>query len=124
MASAKALVDVLTTTFADRKRRLLIGATKGKDVEGILRRLLPLFEHVVCTKYQSNPRGFDSEKLHKLAQEVSSELNVQQTIESVETPAKAWQSTREECASDELICVTGSFFIASEVRDLVLTDRT
>ena len=122
VASAVALVDVLTSTFPSGKRRLIIGATKGKDVEGILRVLLPRFEHVVCTRYQSNPRGFDCDKLFKLAQKISLELGLQQRIESAETPAKAWQHVREVHEPTELVCVTGSFFIASEVRALVLSD--
>ena len=38
------------------------------------------------------------------------------------TPAEAWQLARRITTPDDLICVTGSFFIAAEMRDLIFRD--
>ena len=122
VASVKALVGVLRSTFVNRRRHLLLGATKGKDVAGMLRLLLPQFEYVVCAQYQNNPRGYDAEALCKLAQKTSTELGLKaNAITYCDSPHQAWSKIRELGDASDLICVTGSFFIASEVRELVLS---
>lgn len=125
VASAKALVDVLQSTFVTRRRHLLLGATRGKDVVGMLRLLLPQFEHVVCARYENNPRGYDAEALCKLAEETKKELGLNNvnSITHYESPEHAWRKIRELSDPSDLICVTGSFFIASEVRQLALSTR-
>ena len=121
VASVEALVRVLQSTYANRRRLLLLGATKGKDVPGMLRLLLPEFERVVCARYENNPRGYAENKLASLAIEIADELNlpVRDAISSLPTPSAALQKVRQTCNSGDIICVTGSFFIAAEIRELL-----
>lgn len=125
IASVRALVDVLNTSFTQRRRHLLLGVTRGKDVEGMLRVLLPEFENVVCTRYQNNPRGLAAHTLQATAQTVSDQLAPQTTnrIVSSESPLDAWDTIRRMSMPDDLICATGSFFIAAEIRDLLARQR-
>jgi folylpolyglutamate synthase/dihydropteroate synthase len=39
-------------------------------------------------------------------------------LQSRETPAAAWELAQRWAAPDELACITGSFFIAAEMRGL------
>jgi dihydrofolate synthase/folylpolyglutamate synthase len=40
----------------------------------------------------------------------------------VENPQAAWQFAKELAASDDLIAITGSFFLVAELRDLILKE--
>jgi dihydrofolate synthase / folylpolyglutamate synthase len=36
-----------------------------------------------------------------------------------QTPAEAWDVVRRSAHADDLICITGSFFIAAEMRKVI-----
>ena len=112
-ASIEALVETLTESFCAKRRHLIFAASKEKDIRGMLERLLRHFDNMVFTRYQSNPRSVAPEQLAKLAQELA-----QRHFLVAETPALAVASVREAAQPDDLICATGSFFIAAEVRRL------
>ena len=121
VASVEALVHVLQASFPNRRRRLLLGTTKGKDVVGMLRILLPAFDEVICARYENNPRGYRADQLCALAKKTSDDLGLQITdaIKYRNSPEDAWQAVRQASQPSDLICVTGSFFIAAEVRELL-----
>ena len=75
VASAIALMQVITESFPQTRRTLVLAATRGKDVPGILRVLLPGFDTVVCTRYVSNPRAMNPVELCKIARRVAREEN-------------------------------------------------
>ena len=121
VASVSALVAYLKDAYPDRRRTLLLATTKGKDVKGMLAVLLPAFAQVICTRYENNPRGNEAEQLCELATTTADamQLPVANSITYRATPAEAWQATLQSCEPDDLICVTGSFFIAAEIRELL-----
>jgi dihydrofolate synthase/folylpolyglutamate synthase len=100
------------------RRVLIFAATKDKDVLGMVRQLLPRFDSVILTQYLNNPRAVPVESLHRIVQSVSDS-----PCHVVATPAEAWQLARRITTPNDLICVTGSFFIAAEMRDLIFRDR-
>jgi folylpolyglutamate synthase/dihydropteroate synthase len=106
------------TATGERSRRVLIfAATKDKDVSGILRQLAPRFDSIILTKYLNNPRAVPPDQLRHLMQ-MSGDL----PCHVVETPAEAWQLAQRIATPCDLICVTGSFFIAAELRELILSE--
>ena len=111
LASVDALVEVLDESFSVRRRLLLFATTYDKDVRGMLGRLLPKFDSVVLTRYLSNPRAVPPEELAAMAGQLS-----RQPCRVCQDPAHAWQQVRALAGADDLICVTGSFFLAAEVR--------
>ena len=121
VASVKAFVSVLKESFPNPRKSLLLATTRGKDVEGMLRVLLGEFDRVVCTRYLNNPRASDPQSLCALARSISAELDLAcaDRIECCDTPAAAWRQLIAETLPTDLVCVTGSFFIAAEIRDLV-----
>ena len=56
-AAVSALVTTLRDRIVARRRILVFAATRDKDVPGLLRQLLPEFETIILTEYQTNPRA-------------------------------------------------------------------
>ncbi len=114
VAAVDALLTALDESFPAPRRVLLFATTKGKEYREMLARLVPKFDKIILTRYRNNPRSVSTEEL--------SEAIAPQSADRVvvcATPDLAWQTARELADRDSLICVTGSFFIAAEVRTLV-----
>jgi dihydrofolate synthase/folylpolyglutamate synthase len=118
VASMQSLVETLEESFITQRRVLVFATTQDKDIRGMLEVLLPKFESVVFTRYQKNPRAVPVDELEQLAAELS-------TIPyySTSTPEAAWHRARELATPDHLICVTGSFYLAAEIRPAIVEAR-
>ena len=120
VASIEALVGVVRREFSSGKKILVFASSRDKDVPGMLRVLLPEFDHVVLTKFVTNPRAVEVEELHSLAHETSIESNRQPpSISVAPEPLAAWQVARNLAQDGDLICITGSFFLAAELLPVV-----
>ncbi len=138
-ASVAALVEVLAESFAARRRWLIFATTQEKDLRGMLEWLLGRFDEVIFTRYLNNPRGVPPDELQALAAELGSAgLPVEEGTGAAPgsprpqagegpgvrgagaaiapTPSEAWDLVHRLATPDDLICVTGSFFIAAEMR--------
>ncbi|NUQ61072.1 MAG: bifunctional folylpolyglutamate synthase/dihydrofolate synthase [Pirellulales bacterium] len=111
LASIDALVHVLDESFTVRRRLLVFATTQEKDLRGMLGRILGRFDHVVFTRYWNNPRGVPPEELDDLAEQLTG-----RRCQVCSRPSEAWDVVRSMAAPDDLICITGSFFIAAEMR--------
>lgn len=131
-ASVEALVSVMRSVYATRRRVLLLGATTGKDVRAMLQVLLPNFDVLICTQYDDNPRALSAESLYALAEELAhtewghTELaptespRVVPEIVCIPDKSEAWNQAREMANPEDVICVAGSFFIAAEVKKFIV----
>ena len=116
-ASIEALTATLAESFPSGPRRLIFAVARDKDVTGMLRQLLPHFDHVYLTQFTSNPRSMQLSTLTELANTVREELPQKQvTLHSAATPEEAWEKCRAAAEPDAIVCITGSFFLASELR--------
>lgn len=116
VASIQAVLDVLQEQFRGRRRILVFAASRDKDVPGMLRLLLPEVDHIVLTRYVTNPRAVEVEELHSLARETLVPGNRPPPKITMESdPLAAWHIARKLADSDDLICITGSFFLAAEL---------
>ena len=111
VASVQALAEVLAESFTVERRLLVFATTQGKDIRGMLERLLGHFDDVIFTRYADNPRGVPPEQLQALAHEMNG-----RRYSVCATSAEAWTAVERLATPDDLICVTGSFFIAAELR--------
>jgi dihydrofolate synthase/folylpolyglutamate synthase len=114
VASAEALLRVLDESFDCPRRLLVFAATRDKNVRGMLEALLPRFDAVICTRYWTNPRGVPPEELDVLAAEL---WGIGRHV--CTDPASAWQTAQKLAGKDDLICVTGSIFVAAEMRAVI-----
>jgi dihydrofolate synthase/folylpolyglutamate synthase len=115
VASARAVIDTLMTSFPPARRLLIFAGSGDKDIPGIFDVLAPHFAAAWFTRYSLNPRAVPPERLVELWQAAGG------TGAAVAaTPAQALQAARAASEADDLICVTGSVFLAGELRPLLL----
>jgi dihydrofolate synthase/folylpolyglutamate synthase len=111
VASAEALVETLRTSFPPGRHLLIFAASNDKDLPGMLRTLAPHFAHVFLTRYRNSPRGAPPEQLAEVLRSVSS---VPQTV--VPGTHDALAAALQHAGPNDLICITGSVFLAGELR--------
>ena len=117
VASAEALAETLRTCFPPTPRTLVFGTTRDKDLRGQLRALLPGTLTVVATKYVENPRAVPPEEIAEAVQSLDGPAAV-----IAQTPVDALDAARRRTPRDGLICVTGSLFLAAEMRAALLAE--
>ncbi|MBN2473723.1 MAG: bifunctional folylpolyglutamate synthase/dihydrofolate synthase [Pirellulales bacterium] len=110
-ASIEALLRVLDESFSVARRRLIFATTREKDLRGMLGCVLDRFDQVVFTQYLDNLRAVPPEELAALAHEASG-----REYAVYRDPADALAAVRALAGPDELVCITGSFFIAAAMR--------
>jgi dihydrofolate synthase/folylpolyglutamate synthase len=111
VASAEALVAALLATFPPGRRWLIFAGSGDKDLAGMLRALAPHFAHAFLTRYASSARGMPAEELAALLRHT---VDLPHT--ACPTALEAWRAARARAGPDDLICVTGSVFLAGELR--------
>lgn len=121
-ASIAALINVLQENFAAARRKILLfAASKDKDLAGMLRQLLPHFDVLVLTRFRNNPRAAEPEKLAAVVRRVGSSLAGPPPAVTLQPDAAAaWNTARALASPDDLVCIAGSFFLAAELRPVVV----
>jgi dihydrofolate synthase/folylpolyglutamate synthase len=114
VASAEALVTALHESFPQTRRHLIFAASSDKDVPGILRVLAPHFAQVYLTRYTASQRSAAPGPLADLLQS----MNVSCAVFG--TPTEAWEAARQSARPDDLVCITGSVFLAGELRSMLV----
>lgn len=118
VASIEALLAVLEESFSVSKRLLIFGTSRDKDVAGMLTRLLPKFDRVCLTSYLESSRAMPVEELRRLACQIGG-----REYPCAPTPAEAWKRTQALARPEDLICVTGSFFLVGQILPCILHGR-
>jgi dihydrofolate synthase/folylpolyglutamate synthase len=106
-ASAEALVQTLQTAFPTRPRVLVFASSNDKDVAGMFAHLRDAFDEVIFTRYTTNPRAVPP-------RELAEQWGGGQVIESPH------EAVRVAMQNGGFVCVTGSIFLAGEVRPLLI----
>jgi len=115
VASMQALVDaVAPAAAAHRPRVLLFAASADKQIEEMLAVARQRFDHVVVTRYATNPRAATLNRLMDACREAG--LPQPQVATA---PAEALRLARSLAGPRGLVCVAGSFFLAAEIRPLL-----
>jgi dihydrofolate synthase / folylpolyglutamate synthase len=126
-ASARALARTLDEIPRGGRRTLILAVSHDKDIAGIVRELVPHFDRIVATRYQENPRAVPAGDLAELVQaelvRANQELQLAGRVEICATPREAWESVCRSAEPDELVCIAGSFYLAAELRQLVLATQ-
>jgi dihydrofolate synthase/folylpolyglutamate synthase len=113
-ASAEALVRTLLAAFPACRRLLIFAGSSDKDLAGMFRVLAPHFTHAFLTPYLGSARSAPPEQLAELLRAAGGS-----SMTLCRAPADAWESARRLAGADDLICVTGSVFLAGEMRPLL-----
>jgi len=118
VASAAALRAVLERHFADRRIILVLGISRDKDLTGIVRELAPLAAGVLLTMSDSPRAVHPTQLLWRVRRVTDVEAVAMDDAFQALAKARAW------AGPDDLIVITGSFFLAGMLRPAVLSDRT
>jgi dihydrofolate synthase/folylpolyglutamate synthase len=115
VASVEALVETLLSSFPPARRWLIFAGSGDKELAGMFQVLAPHFQHAFLTRYQNSPRGVTPEDLaHLLARSESIPFTL------CRTPAEALAAARMQAGVDDLVCITGSVFLAGEMRPMLV----
>jgi len=105
-AGAASLASYLRESGADRLP-LVFAGMRDKDVEGMLRELIPVVGLLVVTR-ASNRRSSDPEELSRIARRIEPRLTVAAASSPVEALELAWRASPR-------IIVAGSIFLLGDV---------
>jgi dihydrofolate synthase/folylpolyglutamate synthase len=115
VASMQSLVETLTPTLAARRPGVLVfAASADKQIEEMLACARGRFDRVIVTRYVTNPRAAAIDRLVAACRKAG--LPGPTVAES---PAEALRLARSHAGPRGVVCVAGSFFLASELRDRV-----
>jgi dihydrofolate synthase/folylpolyglutamate synthase len=111
VASMQALVDTLASALTAHTPRVLVfAASADKQIERMLRVAAGRFDHVIVTRYATNPRAAAVERLVAACRAAGLPA-----AHSAESPAEALARGRRLAGRNGLVCVAGSFFLAAEM---------
>jgi dihydrofolate synthase/folylpolyglutamate synthase len=107
-------VETLRSTFPPARRWLVFAGSGDKDLAGMFRVLAPHFAHAFLTRYAGSARGMPADELAALLRRAA---DLPHSV--CPMAADAWRAARAAAGPDDLICITGSVFLAGELRPLL-----
>lgn len=98
---------------------VIFGCASDKDIAGMLSRLGTGADKIIFTKAEGNARAADPRELHRRFAETPGKMSqvAPSLKEAINIAAKAAQK-------DDLICVTGSFYLAGEAKKLMAAKKS
>jgi len=115
-ASARALAEAVAEAFPNRKATVLVGIAAHKDTRGVIDALVPIARRFVTTTIDS-PR---SEDARALAERIRSKCDL--PVKAEPDRPKALNLARR-LAGEGLLVITGSFYLAGELRGILERER-
>jgi dihydrofolate synthase/folylpolyglutamate synthase len=115
--SIAALVRTISESVpVSGKKICLFAVSNDKPFAEMLALLAPAFDELFLTKYGNNPRCVPPERLA----EALAKIDPTKRVRIFHTASDALSEARGEVKEDDLICITGSFFLAGELRPLLV----
>ena len=108
--SIEALLEAVKTHFPGRRLRIVFGCSADKDYSSMLRALAGHCKQLILTRADF-PRAADPERLATAAEQAGFE-----STKTVVPATQALETCLAEAAPDDVVCVTGSFYVAGEIR--------
>lgn len=113
VASMKILKESIKETLSYKNLILVIGLSSDKDIEGVLREIACVADSLILTR-TGNPREADPEQLAVVVKRFYTKHPL--VINDID---EALNKARNIANKDDLICITGSFFLAGKVLKIV-----
>lgn len=112
VVSIRGVCDVIDERLKGRRVVLVFGVARDKDYPAMLKLILPRVDAAVFSKSDS-PRAVEPEELAELARGGGF------APETREAPAEALARARELAGPEGVVLVTGSFYLAGNIRPLL-----
>ena len=113
VASMKILRESIQENLSFKKLVLVIGLSEDKDIEGVLKEITCIADDLILTR-TGNPR--EAEPEHMAVEVKPFFHNNLMVIEDIDEALKEAQRTAKK---NDLICITGSFFLAGKVKEIL-----
>jgi dihydrofolate synthase/folylpolyglutamate synthase len=111
--SARRLKEAIAEHFDHDRLILVIGASSDKDVAGMIAELAPVSSAVIATRSR-HPRALAVEPLLDALKNQAIEATASENV------GDAVERALSIAGANDLICVTGSLFVAAEAREHML----
>ena len=89
----------------------VFGCCQDKDVDGMLEQISLGADKIIFTKAKGNPRAAEPQILQKQFEEISGKMT-----QIAETLPEALEIAAQAASREDLICVTGSFYLVGETK--------
>ncbi len=93
----------------------VFGCCEDKDIDEMLRKVVLGGDKIIFTKAKGNPRALDPEELQRRFAEFYGKMN-----QVAETLPEALDLATRAVGRDDLICVTGSFYLVGEAKKYLM----
>jgi len=94
---------------------VIFGCASDKDVKGMLSKLATGADKIIFTRASGNSRAVDPRELYRRFGEINPK-----STQVAKTLAEAMEMAKKAVHRDDLICVTGSFYLVGEAKKLLL----
>ena len=111
VSSMKFLRESIKENFSFKRLICVIGLSADKDIEGVLREITCVSDELIFTR-TNNPREAEPKQLALIAKRSYSKEPI--VIENID---EALREAKRIADKDDLICVTGSFYLAARVKE-------
>lgn len=113
--SMRFLKETLIENFTFRRLILILGFSQDKDLNNILKEIVMEADSIIITR-SKNPRAAPPEDLYeKITKLCGKQPDTANTVQSAITMAKQMAS------KEDMICITGSAYVAGEARQALDT---
>ena len=113
VASMKILRESIKENFSFKKLVLVIGLSADKNIEGVLKEITCIADDLILTR-TGNPREAEPEQMAVTAKHFFH--NNLMVIEDID---EALKEAKRIAKRDDLVCITGSFFLAGKVKEIL-----
>lgn len=113
VASMKILRESIKENFSFKKLVLIIGLSSDKDIEGVLKEIVCISDNLILTR-TGNPREADPRQMAVMAKRFFPD-----NLMVIEDIDEALKEAKRIAKKDDLICITGSFFLAGKVKEIL-----
>jgi dihydrofolate synthase/folylpolyglutamate synthase len=107
--SARRLRETLTDYFSCQRAFLIVGMSADKDVTGLAQELSPIARRVAAVR-SGHPRAMPPQQVAAAFREAGAEAEAENEV------AETLEKVLATAAGEEVICLTGSLFVAAEGR--------
>lgn len=120
--SMAAFTRTFQQNFPDQPALLIFASSQDKDAKKMLEIVSGHFSKIVLTRFCTNPRAFEPTALRQMLDDVQQQnsANIAPEVWLADDPEHALQVAKQHTSDSDIICVTGSIFVAAELRSVLL----
>ena len=114
VASMKILRESINENFSFKNLILVLGLSSDKDIEGVLKEIASIADDLILTR-TGNPREAEPEQMASIVKSF-----FHKNLMVIEDIGEAMKEAKRIAEKDDLICTTGSFFLAGKVKEYLI----